>query len=1107
MTKKPVFWIVFSLIFIGCSIFAFKYFPQAFPMVTLDLTMDREMALKSARELAKAYNWGPEGFKQAANFGGNYWVQNFVELEAGGKKAFSEMLKDDLYSPYTWRVRHFKEGETNEIKIWFTTTGKPYCFREKLPEDEPGASLDGDSARVIAETAAREKWQIDLNAYELVEQSQEVRPGGRIDHKLVYERPDIKVGEGYYRLKLVTGGDRLTELTHFVKVPEAFERRYDEMRSANTTIATAGSIAMVFLYGLGGILIGLFLLMRKRWVLWRKPIYWGFFIAFLQVLVGINHLPLTWMYYDTALSTQGYLLQQIVGLLFTFIGLGVMFTVSFMAAESLTRKAFPDHIRMWRLWSPDVASSPAVTGLTIAGYLIVGVFFAYEVVLNFFATNVLGWWSPSDALFNPDVLATYFPWLTSVAASLQAGFWEECLFRAIPIAGAALIGQRLGHRKAWIIGAFILQAVIFGAGHASYPNQPSYARVVELMIPAIGLGLVYLYFGLLPAIVTHFAYDVVWFALPIFVAETPGIWFDQMMVIILTLVPLWVVFRARLRAKRWTMLNEEHYNRTWQPSIKDEPEVIAPKVTETPDTGIKFRSLLLIGGTIGLVVWFAVTNFHNWTLPLTVSRSEAKEIARKTLAEHNVELTDDWKVLCKVKAPRDRDDRFVWQTGDKEDYKTLMGNYLFSPYWYVRFVQFEGDVAERAEEYNVSISKAGEVREFRHKMPEARAGASLTEIEAREIAHSVLREKFKFEPEMLPEVSAVPSELPERRDWVFTFQDTLNYPLEEGQARIAVMIAGNEVVDSWRFIFVPQEWDRQERKKRNMNEVVQMFCFLIMFLIFLAGVIIAIIRWSRKNFSFTVFRSFLMIFFFFELIYIYNEWLVRIADFSTAEPFSNQLFMLIAASVLWVIFIPALFALLIGFTQTWMRQPSYEEKSNLIFTGFSVGALIAGITAIIYSFEPSLEPFWAKYEGLDCAIPFIGTGFEPFIGYIAKTILFLIIFIALDRFTDGWTRKKTLFSILTVIAIMFVYKLSINSIGFWAISGLFTGVIFLLAYIFVFRHQLAIIPLVLASFAILEAIKQSMLNAHPAAIPGAVVTIVLIGWISVYWHKKLLKCD
>ncbi|MCH7820125.1 MAG: hypothetical protein IIB40_11315, partial [Candidatus Marinimicrobia bacterium] len=52
MFRKPVFWIVLSLISIGSIIFTFNYFSAAFPLVTLDLKMDRQGALEYAQEIA-----------------------------------------------------------------------------------------------------------------------------------------------------------------------------------------------------------------------------------------------------------------------------------------------------------------------------------------------------------------------------------------------------------------------------------------------------------------------------------------------------------------------------------------------------------------------------------------------------------------------------------------------------------------------------------------------------------------------------------------------------------------------------------------------------------------------------------------------------------------------------------------------------------------------------------------------------------------------------------------------------------------------------------------------------------------------------------------------
>jgi len=525
MFRKPWFWGVFILISVACTAWAVMNFARAFPLVTLDVTMDREAATAAADDLAITRGWGPpEPVRRAVQFSLDNQVQSFVELEAGGKEAYTEMLAGDLYSPYTWRVRRFREGETNETLIRFRPDGTAYGFRERVPEDEPGATLEPEAAQALAEAAVAEGWDVDLGEYELVEASHEVRPGGRTDHTLVYERPDVTIGEGRYRLQLTVSGDRFTELTHFIKIPEAFDRRYQEMRSANDAIATGSLFAIAILYMAGGCVVGLFFLLKERWVIWKPAIKWALFIAFLQALVVLNQWPLLWMGYDTAISSTTFALQQIAVALAQLVGMGSVLALSFIAAESLGRRAFPHHLQLWKAWSGEAAATPTMLGQTVAGYLLIGIFFAYEVWLYLFTSQHFDWWSPSSALTDPDVLANIFPWLTSVAISLQAGFWEECLFRAVPIATAALLGKKFGKPWLWISGAMILQAVIFGAGHANYPAQPAYARLVELIIPALGFGGLYLLFGLVPAIIFHFAFDVVWFALPLFAANTPGIW-------------------------------------------------------------------------------------------------------------------------------------------------------------------------------------------------------------------------------------------------------------------------------------------------------------------------------------------------------------------------------------------------------------------------------------------------------------------------------------------------------------------------------------------------------------------------------------------------------
>ena len=600
MTKKPAPWVVLAALSIASAAFSWTYFARAFPLLSLDIRMDRQGALTRARTLATERHLGPSDFRDAASFSIDESVQTFVELEGGGKSAFAALLGDPLFAPYHWRVRHFKQSEKHEAVFTFAPDGAPNGFVERLREDAPGAALPAPEARRIAEAAAAVPWGVGFGGFQAVEQSQERRTGGRVDHAFVYERGDRRLGEGRYRLRLAVSGDRLTELTYFIKTPDAFARRYEQMRSVNTAIGIGGSLGFLLIYGAGGIAFGLFVLGRQRWVIWRQPVFWGFVVGLAQTAARVNEWPLAWMQYDTALTTTSFVVQQ-AALAVGELAINVtLFSLSFMAAESLTRKAFPNHPQFWRIWGRD-AGSPAILGRTAGGFLLVSIFVAYDVALYLFATKSLGWWTPSEALFNPDVLASYAPWVSAIAKSFQAGFWEESLFRAVPIAGAALIGDRLGNRRLWIALAFVVQAAIFGAGHAPYPTQPAYARPVELVIPSIGFGLLYLQFGLLPGIVLHFASDAFWFAMPLFATSAAGIRVQQSLVVAMIFVPLWVVLARRGQAGGAVI--DAVRNVSWQPEPVAEREEAPPSMALDRGLSVGYAKWIMAVGAIAVALW------------------------------------------------------------------------------------------------------------------------------------------------------------------------------------------------------------------------------------------------------------------------------------------------------------------------------------------------------------------------------------------------------------------------------------------------------------------------------------------------------------------------
>src|SRR6266487_3860003 len=138
-------WTAFVVLSAGAAIFTFRNFSTAFPLVS-------------------------------------------IELKGGGKQELGRILKEKIFALYTWRVRHFKQGDAHETLIRFTPDGTPYGFSVKLPEEERGDTRPEGEAQQIAETAAQRDWGIDFGRYRLVESSKDLKPGGRTDHTFVYER-------------------------------------------------------------------------------------------------------------------------------------------------------------------------------------------------------------------------------------------------------------------------------------------------------------------------------------------------------------------------------------------------------------------------------------------------------------------------------------------------------------------------------------------------------------------------------------------------------------------------------------------------------------------------------------------------------------------------------------------------------------------------------------------------------------------------------------------------------------------------------------------------------------------------------------------------------
>ncbi|HSX86334.1 MAG TPA: CPBP family intramembrane glutamic endopeptidase, partial [Cellvibrio sp.] len=543
------------------------------------------------------------------------------------------------------------------------------------------------------------------------------------------------------------------------------------------------------------------------------------------------------MGYNTTSSAQTFIFQHIAQAGGVLVAASLIFATIYAVAEGLTRVAFVNHLRLWDMWRPAAAASPEVSGRVIGGFVWTGFFLLYAVVFYWFSTRVLGWWQPADIHSDPNILASWRPALAPIFTALQAGTWEECLFRAIPLSLAVLIGTHYGIRNKLVIATLILQALIFAGAHANYPNLPGYSRLIELFIPAMVFGVVYLRFGLMVCMLAHFEYDLVLMSLPIFIAEDSSLWIDRALVISAGCAPLFAVIWTRWRRGALTALGDEFRNSSVTPVLPSpEPvETAQEQQALLPAIRLNRVTLMLIGlVSIALMIAAAVKPPRiDWEpYRFQIDRHQAQHNADRVLREQGVELKGEWRRTTTTHTSWSQPLEYVWRESGASKVQELIGKYLDTPFWVITWRKFDGPVEERSEYWQVWLYPDGRLHELVHSLPEGRAGAKLTREQAVAKAQAWITAKQWSDLNQLEEKSVEEILRPARNDWVVTYLDKNAYHHNNASAAIVIKIAGDEITSYVRTVDIPEEWKRAENEEHSRQQPYKIVGMVAMLLLF-----------------------------------------------------------------------------------------------------------------------------------------------------------------------------------------------------------------------------------------------------------------------------------
>ncbi|MBP6869987.1 CPBP family intramembrane metalloprotease [Candidatus Babeliales bacterium] len=1115
LTRRYNFWLIFACLSATAAFLSYQYIDKVFSFVNLSITVDREQVLTQAKQLATELNWDIKDYHDVTSFDSEDDLQCFVELEAGGKDAFVEMFQSGYYYPYHWHVRFFQEKHVVEMHTWFSPQGKKLGFAQKLAEQAPGAALTKEEALELIEKSIRD-WCPDFESYKLIEYDSENRDTGRIDHSFTYERTDLVIGKGFYRFDAVVCGDVITKFEPSVKVPDNFIRRYQQMRSANTLLASVGSFFFRSLYIFLFALFGLFFFYRRSYLLIKSSALASFLVAGGMFLRGLNDFPLWWSSYNTVQSSSTFVLMKIFEQSLTFFYLFTMIFVTLVVAEAAGRFIYKHHVQFFQTCSIHGLGSYEVLLQLFFGYLATPFFFLYTLIFSYVMKTYCGWWSPAGSLFDPNVVASYFPWFGALAVSLYAGFFEEVVCRALPLAMTAVLTRKSKYKNFWFIVIFVVQALIFGAVHANYPNQPFYARLVELIPMSFAFGWMYLKFGLLPGIIIHFIYDAILFSMPIF---TSNLLWSKIMVIVLTGLPLWVALIVFVMNKKLYNLPAQYFNQAFSVA-EPTPVLIQPR--RIGEAIPALHKKIAVGlGLLGFLAWMSLYKFESDVYPLCVTKTQAIEIARQTIADKfGADLDANWTIMAVAQDDgNSKASRFIWQKYGKEAYDFMQGSYLYGINWVVGCMQFSGAVEDRGEEYQVIISSshldkhvdrkplsehAGHVIRASHKLPEHFAGADIDQDQAEKIAYDFIAQEYNLDRQDLNMISVNNDKFDNRRDWTIVVQDAKVFDFGDGgQARIKVKISGDVVTSFSRFVFVPEDWDRAEQERLiNLNLFKSILFFLLIGLTAF-GCMFAI-RWlSVSQCGAVILQHKALFLAITSCIYAFNSLPTVIASFSTAEPFYDQLtrFSLALVSKLsWqVLFCSVLLSVgAVGFIRA--RQSNLVQA---ILLSIAVAFMVLGASSVINFYQPYLEPTVG-----DCSSAGHWISFLAFAGSCLKRLSFVLSFMIAMFVVLKTVRKLLPTSLLPQLATSILFFIALesmqlgSSISWMLLHAVVVGTVVFVAYYLVLQHDMTLLPLVSGVFMICMVIPEIIDPAYCGSAFDGLIAIVLIIASSLFFYER-----
>lgn len=790
-------WIIIAVI--GFCFYAL-FNKQVFPAASINYALTNKQAAMQARELATQLGYDLNRTIQTTVFLDDDEAKTVLEFNLGINAA-NKLMKNDV-PVWLWRTRFCKELSQEQLYIAYTTSGQLKSVFHKLENDLKLPSLSKEEAQRLAEDFVAKIGKQDLSKYELFDYGTEVKPN-RVDQHFEWRKSGFP--ESTLRIRVEIAGNKVSTYRYYLAPSDTWTRVYKKIRENNELL---GKVASFFIFVFLVATVGAFIYgLNTHNIRWRFALVGSLIVVLLLLLdQGNNWTNTVDTQYETKLTMANFVTNHLMVLALGIVAAFLLSLSLIGGGEIIYRKTWPRHMAMPSLLSLKGMSQPDFFQKTIYGYLAVGGMMLW-VISYYMVGQKFNFFCPLG-VDDYKTVGTVCPAISAALIGVSAAGLEELSCRVV---GLGLLKRLL--KNFWL--ANFIQAVIWGFAHSQYPQQPSYARGVELTVVGMVFGWIVNRYGILPCFVAHYLYDAFLTVEPVFATH-------QLLLTgpaIICLIPFLVAaFVGRQWAKKKGIAVTDLSNAASEvpvvPKEKVEIEIDRSESKYVPLSrrwrlGLTVTALLCLGAS-----FLPKPEPIGADKKLTIGSGQALTLAKKYLQEDMV-VDGGYQSEIELIAKPEQSDSMTWQYIFEQLGKSLTSELYTHTEpcleWRVRFFK-----PQESKVYWVFMNADGRKRATILENIDEGKGARLSESEALTIVDAYLK---KNRPEFIPYKVLGGNRIvrPERVDYEFE----LNVPkfnVGATASKIKAGVKGDQISelridydlpDSWSWPRIKQKWYQQ----------------------------------------------------------------------------------------------------------------------------------------------------------------------------------------------------------------------------------------------------------------------------------------------------------